>query len=158
MSAVAAEAGVATGTAYVHYESKDDLVLATYLEIKADLGDAALVGYDPDAPPADRYRHLVRGVYEHLTAEPERARFLTQMEESPFHGAAHERLIEQGDRLAEEAMRPDLVEALVELPAQLIYLMSLGVVVRLVAAGSTLSSDEIDTLVASTWRAITRPA
>ncbi|MGI9528959.1 MAG: TetR family transcriptional regulator, partial [Acidimicrobiia bacterium] len=63
MSAVATEAGVATGTAYVHYESKDDLVLATYVEIKSELGDAALVGYDPDAAPAARYRHLVRGAY-----------------------------------------------------------------------------------------------
>ncbi|MGZ4707901.1 MAG: TetR/AcrR family transcriptional regulator, partial [Acidimicrobiales bacterium] len=34
MSAVAAEAGVGTGTAYVHYASKDELVLATYLEVK----------------------------------------------------------------------------------------------------------------------------
>ena len=36
MSAVAAEAGVATGTAYTHYASKDELVLATYLETKAE--------------------------------------------------------------------------------------------------------------------------
>lgn len=157
MSAVATEAGVATGTAYVHYESKDDLVLATYLEIKTELGEAALVGFDPDATPADRYRHLVRGAYAHLTAEPDRAKFLTQMEESPFHDAAHGRLLEQGDRLAEEAMRPDLVEVLVELPPQVIYSMSLGVVVRLVAAGSTLTDAELGTLVASTWRAITRP-
>ena len=157
MSAVATEAGVATGTAYVHYESKDDLVLATYLEIKTELGEAVLVGYDPDATPADRYRHLVHGAYAHLAAEPERARFLTQMEESPFHDAAHERLLEQGDRLAEEAMRPDLLETLVELPPQVIYSMSLGVVVRLVAAGSTLTEDELHTLVESTWRAISRP-
>jgi len=157
MSAVAAEAGVASGTAYVHYESKDDLVLATYLEIKAELGEAVLVGYDAAAPPADRYRHLVRGAYAHLHAEPDRARFLTQMEESPFHAAAHERLVEQGDRLAEEAMRPDIVEVLVELPAQVVYLMSLGVVVRLVAAGSALTDGELDVLVESTWRAISRP-
>lgn len=157
MSAVAAQAGVATGTAYVHYESKNDLVLATYVEMKSELGEAALDGFEPDAAPADRYGHLVRGAYAHLAAEPERARFLTQMEESPFHAAAHEQLLEQGDRLAEEAMRPDLVEVLVDLPSQVIYSMSLGVVVRLVAAGSTLTNDELDTLVAATWRAVTRP-
>ena len=157
MSAVAAQAGVAAGTAYVHYESKDDLVLATYVEIKAELGEAALVGYDADAVPADRYRHLVRGAYSHLAAEPERAKFLTQMEESPFYVAAHEQLLEQGDRLAEEAVRPDLLDVLVDLPPQVIYSMSLGVVVRLIAAGATLTNAELDTLVASTWRAITKP-
>jgi TetR/AcrR family transcriptional repressor of multidrug resistance operon len=157
MSAVASEAGVATGTAYVHYESKEDLVLATYLDVKTELGEAVLVGYDADAPPAERYRHLVFRAYEHMAAEPERARFLTQMEESPFYASAHERLLERGDRLAEEATRPDLVELLVPLPPQVIYSMSLGVVVRLVAGGSTLSDEELETLVASTWRAITVP-
>ena len=47
MSAVAAEAGVATGTAYTHYASKDELVLAAYLETKAELGAAATGGLDP---------------------------------------------------------------------------------------------------------------
>ena len=35
MAAVAAEAGVATGTTYVHYRSKDDRLVAAYLELKA---------------------------------------------------------------------------------------------------------------------------
>ena len=42
MSAVASEAGVATGTAYVHYASKDELVHAAYLEAKRELGAAAV--------------------------------------------------------------------------------------------------------------------
>lgn len=155
MSAVATQAGVATGTAYVHYASKDDLVLATYLEVKTELGAAVLDGYESDAAPSERYRHLVHGAYEHLSAEPERARFLTQMEESPYHGAAHEQLVAQGDPLAEEALRPDLVELLVPLPGEVIYAMSLGVVVRLVAAGASLTPAELDTLTDATWRAIT---
>ena len=38
MAAIAKQAGVATGTAYVHYPSKDELLLAAYVELKADLG------------------------------------------------------------------------------------------------------------------------
>jgi AcrR family transcriptional regulator len=34
MSAVAREAGVATGTAYTHYASKDELVLDAYCETR----------------------------------------------------------------------------------------------------------------------------
>ena len=41
MSAVASQAGVATGTAYTHYASKDELVLAAYRETKAQLAAAA---------------------------------------------------------------------------------------------------------------------
>ena len=43
MSAVARQAGVATGTAYTHYASKDELVLAAYRETKAALGRAVNV-------------------------------------------------------------------------------------------------------------------
>ncbi len=43
MSAVADHAGVATGTAYVHYDSKDELVIAAYAEIKADEGHDAFL-------------------------------------------------------------------------------------------------------------------
>ena len=51
MGAVAKEAGVATGTAYVHYESKEELVYATYLEIKAGLSAAVMTGFDSTAEP-----------------------------------------------------------------------------------------------------------
>ncbi len=50
VSAVAGEAGVATGTAYTHYASKDDLVLAAYRESTAN--DAAIAGGDPLAAQA----------------------------------------------------------------------------------------------------------
>ena len=56
MSAVARAAGVATGTAYTHYESKDALVLAAYAETKAQLAAAATEMLDEHAPLAERFR------------------------------------------------------------------------------------------------------
>ena len=85
MSAVATAAGVATGTAYVHYESKADLVLATYLEIKQQLGDAVVAEIDPKAGVEARYRQMWLATYRYLIAQPERARFLSQLEESPYY-------------------------------------------------------------------------
>ena len=85
MGAVAKVAGVATGTAYVHYESKDELVYATYLEIKSELGAYVLDGFQPDAEPFERWHHILTRAYRHLAAEPSRARFLTQLEESPYY-------------------------------------------------------------------------
>ena len=69
MSAVASAAGVATGTAYTHYASKDELVLAAYLETKAELGArrprASIRGRRPGGVVPRRsgwrtYRHLAR--------------------------------------------------------------------------------------------------
>lgn len=157
MGAVAKAAGVATGTAYVHYESKEELVFATYLELKAELGAAVLADLDASAAPQVRWRHMLTTAYAFLAEQPERARFLTQLEESPYHEEAYSRLVLAGDPLAEAALADDLVDLLVPLPHEVIYALSLGVAVRLVAAGVRLKSAEIDLLVDATWRAVTRP-
>lgn len=157
MGAVAKAAGVATGTAYVHYESKEELVYATYLELKADLGEAVLAEYDHSAAPQDRWRHILTTVYEFMAAEPERARFLTQLEESPYFEEAYARLSAAGDTLGDLARAEDLADLLVPLPHEVIYALSLGVAVRLIAAGIRLKPKEMDVLVDATWRAATRP-
>ena len=156
MSAVAEAAGVATGTAYVHYESKESLVHATYLEIKQELGEAVLAEVDPELAPREFYGAAWRATYSHLSADPARARFLTQLEESPYYRGAKQMLLEQGDALAEQAGRPQLLELLVPLPVDLIYSMSLGTAVRLASAGIELTGAETETLIEATWRAITR--
>lgn len=45
MSWNAREAGVATGTAYTNYTSKDELVVAAYRETKAQLAEAAMAAW-----------------------------------------------------------------------------------------------------------------
>lgn len=157
MGAVAKAAGVATGTAYVHYESKEELVFATYLEIKAELGEAVLAEFDESALPQERWRHILTKAYEFLSEEPERARFLSQLEESPFYEEAHARLVTAGDPLAATAIAEDLLALLVPLPGEVIYALSFGVAVRLIAAGVQLKPGEIDLLVEATWRAVTVP-
>ena len=44
-----------------------------------------------------------------------------------------------------------------DLPPEAIYALSFGVAVRLIAAGAHLKDDEVETLVTSTWRAVTKP-
>lgn len=156
MSAVAAEAGVAAGTAYVHYASKEELVYATYLEIKAELADAVLAEHDPGATPPEQYRQMFVATFRHMAAEPQRARFLTQLEESPYYEHAHRLHLERGDRLA-EALLPTMHELVVPLPLEVIWSMSLGVAVRLVAAGVTLTDEQLGMVVEATWRAVTVP-
>ena len=157
MGAVAKEAGVAAGTAYVHYESKDELVFATYLEIKAGLSAAVLEDFDASASPFDQWAHMLTTAYRFFAAEPERARFLSQLEESPYYEEAHARLVAAGDPLAEAARSEKFQSLVVDLPGEVIYALSLGVAVRLIAAGVRLKDEELDTLVSATWRAVTRP-
>lgn len=65
MASVAEREGVAIGTAYVHYHSKDELVFATCVEQKQELSGAGARAIEPDrgtrrAVPPAMARYLPR--------------------------------------------------------------------------------------------------
>jgi AcrR family transcriptional regulator len=158
MSAVAREAGVATGTAYTHYASKDELVLATYLETKAALGRAVAAAPGPDGPAEARFRALWLACYRHLEANPDHARFLLQVEHSPYRNPAHEAaLANADDPFLAEAARPDVAARLLPLPLDVIYELSFSPAVRLAAGGLELTPEQLDGIADACWRAISRP-
>jgi AcrR family transcriptional regulator len=159
MSAVAAEAGVAAGTAYVHYASKDDLVLATYLEVKRELGAAAVAELDRSAPAETRFLHMWHRINRHLAADPDRPRFLIQVNGSPYARRAHEMAMAAGgDPMMAEAARPDMAARLVPLPPEVLYDLGFGPALRLAADGKPVPAGVLDTLAHACWRAITKPA
>lgn len=158
MSAVAAEAGVATGTAYTHYSSKNELVLATYIETKAELAAAATADLDPGAGPADRFRGIWLATYRHLSANRDHALFLLQVDASPYRAAAHEAATgAEGDPLMAEAAAPDIAARLLPLPVEVLYELGLGPAVRLAASRTALDESELSEIAHACWRAVSRP-
>lgn len=156
MARIAAEAGVATGTAYTHYSSKDDVLIAAYLESKRALAEAATDGVDPDLPPALRFQQLWLAAYRHLAADPAQARFLVQVASSPYARVAHDRAAgDDSDPLLSAATAPDMAGCLLPLPLEVLYDLGLGAAVRLAADGITLEPDDLATIAAACWRAIT---
>lgn len=154
MSGVAQRAGVATGTAYVHYESKDELLIAAFVEVKRALGEAGLESIEDRAEamaPRDLFETVWRGIHRHLQANPEVAKFLIQVEGSPLRKRAHDSLPED-DPLT--ATAGSLAAELVELPVDVLYDLSLAPAVRLVASGIALSEEELSVVVESCWRAV----
>jgi len=158
MSAVAAEAGVAAGTAYVHYASKDDLVLATYLEVKRELGAATVADLDPTAAAETRFLHMWHRIHRHLAGDPDRARFLIQVNASPYARTAHEMaMAADGDPMMVEAAKPDMTSRLASLPPEVLYDLGFGPAVRLAADGKKVPASVLNTLAQACWRAITKP-
>lgn len=158
MSAVAAEAGVATGTAYTHYSSKDDLVLAAYVETKAELSAAATADLGQGGDAAERFRAIWLAAYRHLAANREHALFLLQVDCSPYRAAAHEAASAgEGDGLLREAASSGIAERLLPLPLEVVYELGLGPAVRLAATGQRLTPAELTTVADACWRAISRP-
>jgi AcrR family transcriptional regulator len=154
MSAVAANAGVATGTAYTYYSSKDELVLAAYIETKAQLAAAATAGIEAGADASERFRSLWVASYRHLAANPDHARFLLQVDHSPYRAAAHEAALAGGDPLVAQAATPDIAARLLPLPLEVIYELGLAPAVRLAASGLPLTARQLDEIAAACWRAI----
>ena len=159
MSAVAREAGVATGTAYTHYASKDELVLAAYCETKAELGRSVTSGLDPGLSAESRFHVLWLACYRYLAANPGHAQFLLQVEHSPYRGRAHESaLASENDPILAEVARPDVAARLLPLPLDVLYELALSPAVRLAAAGVELTQAQLDEIAAGCWRAVSRPA
>lgn len=158
MSAVAREANVATGTAYVHYASKHELVLAAYREAKRSLGVAAASAVDPADPPDQRFLDLWAAALAHLQDHPEDARFLQQADASPYAAELHaEGLQAEDNQLVVEASRPDLAGLLTPLPLDVLYDLAFGPAVRQAASGVPLDEPERTLLARACWRAITDP-
>lgn len=157
MSAVAREAGVATGTAYTHYASKDELVLAAYRETKSQLSVAAMAGLDAGATADAQFRGIWRATYQHLKANPEHARFLLQVDHSPYRADAHQAAIADGDPLVAQAAAPGTAARLLPLPLDVIYELGLSPAVRLAAAGTELTDSQLGEIADACWRAISRP-
>lgn len=153
MSQVAVRAGVGTGTAYVHYESKEALLIAAFVEVKGQLGAAAMRDLDATKPAENVFAALWRRLYQHLTDDPAVARFLSQIDESPLRARAHEALTEDDPltRLAAE-MRSHLID----LPQEIIYELGLAPAIRLVASNTDLDNHQVSTVIDSCWRAIAR--
>jgi len=155
MTAVARSARVATGTAYTHYASKDELIVATYAETKAELSAAAIAGLDPAAAPAARFRGMWLAMYRHLVARRADAVFMLQVDCSPYRSAAHAAaILGAGDPLVEQAASPDLAKLLRPLPLDVIYELGLAPVVRLAADGQELDADVLGQIADACWRAI----
>jgi TetR/AcrR family transcriptional regulator, multidrug resistance operon repressor len=158
MSAVAREAGVATGTAYTHYASKDELVLAAYAETKAALAAAATAGLNHRAAAGERFHAMWLSCYRHLKANPEHALFLLQVEHSPYRIPAHQAaLATENDPLLAQAAQPDVAARLLPLPLDVLYELALSPAVRLAASGVELDEAQLDEVADACWRAISRP-
>lgn len=150
MAAVADRADVATGTAYVHYGSKDELVLAAYAEIKQDLTRSASTA---TGTGTDLFKGMWRKMYDHLADDPVRAQFLIQVESSPYAAAAHAKALDELG-IEEDAQFAALQKDLVDLPPLVLWDLGMGPAIRAVAFGTELKAAELEELGAACWRAV----
>ena len=173
---VAKRAGVAAGTIYVHYPSKDALVVAAHAEAKDAMAAAAVAGLHPDAPPEERFVGLWRRLHEFLRDDPVLARFVVQLDSLPVRvevlppefgltpsqvGSADSAAAASlpGAALVEAALALDMVDELLPLPLTVLWDLGLAPAIRAAAMPLEPPLDEaaLTELAHACWRAVTRP-
>ena len=97
MAMIAQKAEVASGTIYVYFKSKDELIDQLLGEIELVLRQAIEKGYPADGSIRQRFFHIGASAFDYFLSHPLQFRFLQQYYNSPF-GAALRR-----DRMS----RPD---------------------------------------------------
>ena len=156
MSAIAKEAGVAQGTAYSHYESKEQLLVAAYLELKGEMGSAACADIDHTAGPHDRFIQLWLGIYRFLAEQPERAQFMLQIDSSPYARVAHEMgMAVPDDPMMAEAAALDAAAVLAPFELDVLYDLAFLPAIRRAATGDETNEAGARRIAEACWRAIT---
>jgi AcrR family transcriptional regulator len=79
-AAISAAAGLAEGTLFTYFPTKDDLVHALYRDLKLELGDTMLAGYPRRKSIKDRMRHVWNAHLDWGLAHPASLQTLQRIE------------------------------------------------------------------------------
>jgi AcrR family transcriptional regulator len=77
-SEISNQAGVAEGTLFTYFKTKDDLINALYREIKLELADAMMSGFPRKKSVRTRLRHMWDSYVNWGVTNPERRKVLAQ--------------------------------------------------------------------------------
>lgn len=79
---IAKEAGVSNGSLFTYFDTKADLLNQLYLELKTEMGTAALSGFPADGDAREQLLSMGAGWLRWAVAHPEKRRTLAQLDVS----------------------------------------------------------------------------
>jgi TetR/AcrR family transcriptional repressor of multidrug resistance operon len=159
MQMIAKAAGIAAGTVYLHFASKEGLIRTIYRRAVTDMLSCLLKGYDPALAPFERYRSFWLNAYHELKEKQNLVHFKDLYERSPFYN--------EDDRLwADEQWKPveqfyqDGIESglLRNMPPCMLGYLSLGSVLSISQTQRVtpfeMTPELEEQLIRASWRAI----
>jgi AcrR family transcriptional regulator len=130
MAMIADKAGVAAGTIYRYFESKDVLITELYRELEEKLIAFLQDGYATSKPIRERFLHIHASILRFFIANPLYFRYIEQYMYSPFGIALkRDRLLGKSDEfdilksLFEEGIAQQVLK---ELPLPLLIALAFG--------------------------------
>jgi AcrR family transcriptional regulator len=158
-AAIAAEAGVAEGTLYRHFPSKDDLFIEAYRRLKGEVAKAITEGGDDDEAPEARLKRVWRRIYETYRSDADAFMFGQRFIESALHsregGLAHEAIAGAVGRLREAGVAKGVFK---DLPGDLLanlFFAPVSYMLKNELKGRRWTDEELDAAaeaVLDSWR------
>ena len=115
MSVVAKEASIATGTLYIYFKNKEELINQLYLHLKRKKTDDIMKGYDPAAPFWEGFDLMWHNFFSASLLSAEESAFLEQYYRSPYLGEdthmERKRLLDPVYQLLERGKREGHIKA-----------------------------------------------
>lgn len=133
MADVAGEAGLAAGTLYVYFKSKEELIGSLYLYLKRAKTDALLQLYVPGEGFVITFRKIWYGYFRRVLKHPEVMIFMEQYQRSSFMTANTRR---ESDRMLEpleNLLRQGIAEQIIkDIPVALLLSQLMGAIHEMV--------------------------
>jgi TetR/AcrR family transcriptional regulator, repressor of fatR-cypB operon len=157
---IAGGAGVAAGTIYVHFDSKNHLMLETYRELERRCLSAVMKEYPSQGPIRQRFFHLAHGFISHCMVFSTDFLFLDQFLSSPYRESAIPNdLPDSGINSILQLFREGAEKHLFkEMPPAMLFAVACGPLMQVVRANAAgiilLNSDRITQTVEASWEAV----
>jgi len=160
LSLIAGIAGVAAGTIYDHFESKDHLMLETYRELERRCLAAVMKGYPSQGSTRQCFSHLVDGVIRHFMLFPDEFLFADQFLSSPYRKVVSPHYLPDTElsgilQFFREGTEKQLFK---ELPPTMLLALACGPLIQVVRANVAgflfLDDDRISRTVEASWEAV----
>jgi len=136
MAMIAEKAGVAAGTIYRYFESKDVLITELHRELEEKISATLLEGYPVERPLRERFLHLIRELLRYFIAHPLHFRYMEQYFNSPYGISLHR------DRLLGKSGNQNIVmeifregssqHILKDLPVVVLFSLAFGPLISLI--------------------------
>lgn len=156
MSLLAKRSGASPGVIYHYFPSKDALIEAVYLRVKAVKREALLRGYSQGMTPREGFIKLAQNTYRFYRKHLREVRFLGQFESSPYWLACGNH---EDDPAVEAAIlswfRPRKKGGVLkDLPQEAIDSLTIGLAARLAQAPKEFPAATIRKIAEAVWTAL----
>ena len=156
-AAIADRTGLAEGTLYRHFKSKDELMIAAYRQLKADVFERVSAETGDSASVRDRARAMWLGMWNTYCNDLPAFTFGQRFGESALSrqegGAAHERIMDHIRGIISDGQATGEIRDLPQDALIAFFFPPLVAMLKQINLGRTWSTAEIDAAIEAGWQA-----